>query len=68
MKRLVRVHFVDDTPSLEGILLRFRTGLSAHYIVEQAAVVSPGAAQPVQLTGNRVRVPRERVAFIQELR
>ena len=62
------MHFAGDTPSIEGILIGYRTGRTGHYIVEQAAIVSANQAQPVELTGNRVRVPRERVAFIQELR
>ena len=58
---------VDSTPTLEGLLRTYRTGrYGNHYVLEMAElIVAPGQTQ--QLDGNSVRVPRERVAWVQEL-
>lgn len=58
---------MHDLPSLEGLLVSYRTQRQGgHYIIELAKVIeSPD--DTVTLTGDRVRVPRERVAFVQEL-
>lgn len=67
-KRLVRLHLDNDQPSIEGVLESYRTGLAGgHYVVRLAKVwESPSAS--VSLEGNKVRVPRERVVFVQELK
>lgn len=58
----------DDTaPSLEGILRSYRTDLHGdHYVLELATAVSETGS--FTLDGQHVRIPRERVAFIQELK
>lgn len=67
-KRLARVHLVDDLPSIEGLVRSYRSGLSGeHYVIELAKVLH-GTDQTEALEGRRVLVPRERVAFIQELK
>jgi len=68
MRRHVRLHLHGELPSLEGLLVSYRTGrYGNHYILELAKVIETVDAS-VTLEGNRVRVPRERVAFIQELK
>lgn len=66
-RRLVRLHLVGDLPSLEGVLRTYRTARNGnHYILELVKVIqSPDAS--LTLEGEAVRVPREQVAFIQEL-
>lgn len=67
-KRLVRVHLKDDLPSIEGLVRTFVTDMNGgHYVVELARVLERADAT-VTLEGSRVRIPRERVAFIQELK
>lgn len=67
-KRLVRLHLADDLPSIEGLLVSYRTSRSGnHYVVELAKVLE-GTDQTVTLEGRRALVPRERVAFVQELK
>ena len=64
-KRLVRLHLEGQDPSLEGILSGHWDG---HYILRLAKVIASTDGQPFELTGSTVKVPRERVIFIQELR
>ena len=67
-KRLVRLHMKNDLPSLEGLCRTFWTDWTgSHYVVELAKVVE-GVDRTITLEGGRVRVPRENVAFLQELR
>lgn len=62
------MHLLEDLPSLEGLLVSYRTGRhGGHYILELVKVIEAPDAT-VTLDGNRVRVPRERVAFVQELK
>lgn len=57
-----------DGPSIEGLLVSYRTGrYGGHYVLELAKVLEAVDAS-VTLEGNRVRIPRERVAFVQELK
>ena len=68
MKRLVRLHLLNDLPSIEGLLGSYRTSRNGgHYTIELAKVIEAPDAT-LTLEGNRVRVPRERVAFVQELK
>lgn len=71
-KRLVRLHLENDLPSLEGLLDGYRTRWNGgHYTLRLAQLLEHSDGnQPVQysLEGGRVRVPRERVAFVQELK
>ena len=62
-KRLVRVHLEGDAPSLEGVFVGFWAG---HYVLRVATLLE-GADASVELDGASVRVPRERVLFVQEL-
>lgn len=57
----------DSSPTVEGLLRSYRTRrYGNHYVVEMAElIVAPGQTQPLE--GSCVRVPRERVAWIQEL-
>jgi len=66
-KRKVAIHMREDGPTVEGLLRSYRTDFSGgHYVVELAELVlAPGKTQ--ELEGRWVRVPRERVAWIQEL-
>lgn len=67
-KRKVAVHMIGSEPTLEGLLRTYNTGLyGGHYVLELAdVVVAPGNTQ--ELEGRRVvRVPRERVSWVQEL-
>ena len=66
-KRLVRIHLKHDLPSVEGVMRSFTTWGSWHYTVRLAKVVE-GETRTVTLEGGKVRIPRENVAFIQELR
>lgn len=67
-KRLVRLHLAENLPSVEGLLVTYRTGRTGnHYVVELAKVLE-GTDQTVTLEGRRVMVPRERVVFVQELK
>lgn len=67
-KRLVRLHFREDgTPSLEGLLCGYRTHRSGNHYVLGLVKVIKSADESYTLDGETVRVPRERVAFIQEL-
>lgn len=66
-KRHVRLHLADNAPSLEGLLVDYRTARNGnHYVLELASAIQ-GVDQSYQLEGPQVRVPRERVVFIQEL-
>lgn len=70
-KPLVRLHLKDGMPSLEGVLDSYWTGWTAdHYTLRLAHMLEANDsvdAARYSLDGNRVRVPRERVAFVQEL-
>lgn len=70
-KKLVRLHLVDGLPSLEGVLDSYWTGYTAdHYVLRLAHMLESNdstEAAKYSLDGTRVRVPRERVAFVQEL-
>lgn len=59
-KRRVRLHFLDDAPSIEGIQIGCFGG---HYVIEQPEL-KRGENSTVALSGH-VRVPRERVFFVQ---
>lgn len=61
------MHLHGDQPTIEGLLKSYWTWLSGrHYIVDLAALaVAPG--QTRELEGERVRIPRENVSWIQEL-
>ena len=66
-KRKVAIHMRDDGPTIEGLMETYRTDFNGgHYVVELAELVlAPGKTQ--ELEGRCVRVPRERVAWVQEL-
>jgi hypothetical protein len=63
-KRLVRLHLADDQPSLEGVLCGHWAG---HYVLKLAKILETADAT-VSLDGHSVRVPRERVVFVQVIR
>ena len=63
-RKLVRLHLAGDQPSIEGVLTGFWAG---HYIVKLARVFETADASH-SLDGPSVRVPRERVVFVQVLR
>lgn len=64
--RRVAVHMVDG-PSIEGLLKSYRTRrYGQHYLIDHAVLVT-APDQSRELEGNRVRVPRERVLWVQEL-
>jgi hypothetical protein len=66
-KRHVRLHLADGAPSIEGLLQHYSTRRTGnHYVLELATVVS-GQSESFELDGPSVKVPRERVVFIQEL-
>lgn len=64
----MRLHFKQDNlPSLEGIQRTWRTDWhGGHYVLELPKMVE--AQGTSTLEGDRVRVPRENVAWIQELK
>lgn len=66
-KRLVRVHLDGDHPSIEGLVQSTRIRRDGHYIVELASVIE-AEERSFKLEGDKVRIPRERVVFLQELR
>lgn len=63
----MRLHLVGDSPSLEGLVASTRIRRDGHYVVELASVIE-GESRSFKLEGDRVRVPREQVVFLQELR
>ena len=65
-KRLVRMHLDADNPSLEGLTGRLPIFRGSHYVLELASLIE-GEERTFKLDGNRVRVPRERVVFLQYL-
>lgn len=74
-KRLVRVHLSregQEMPGIEGLMRWYRTGwCGGHYTVELAQIIEAvdnGDTRQYTLEGERVRIPRENVAFIQELK
>ena len=62
-KRLVRLHLEGSSPSLDGILTGFWAN---HYVLVTGSVVE-SENRSYALDGPSVRVPRERVVFVQEL-
>jgi len=66
-RRLVRLHLDNNNPSIEGILVGSPLGWADHYVVRTASVLTAPDAN-VELDGVDVRVPRERVVFVQTLR
>ena len=62
------IHMVGPQPTLEGLLRTYNTARNGgHYIIEMAEVsVAPGRTE--ELEGRRVCIPREQVAWIQELK
>ncbi len=63
-KRLVRLHLEGSQPSIEGIL----TGFWANHYVLATATVLETPERSYELDGLSVRVPRERVVMVQELK
>jgi hypothetical protein len=63
-RRLVRLHLEGEQPSVEGVLTGFWAG---HYVLQLARVFETADASH-SLEGPSVRVPRERVVLVQELR
>ena len=61
-KRLVRLHFVDDSPSIDGVYVGTSAG---HYVIAKAGLVRE-EDDPVTLDGE-AWVPKERVLFMQVL-
>lgn len=61
------MHLDGNHPSVEGLLRGYGVGHGGHYVVELASVVE-GENRTFKLQGDRVRIPRERVVFVQELR
>jgi hypothetical protein len=57
------MHLNDNQPSLEGVL---GPTWGTEYVLQLAKIVTETGSH--ELTGPRVRVPRERVVFIQELK
>lgn len=61
----------QDLPSIEGLLTGYFTWFrGGHYTVQLAQLLEAtdvGEPRKFSLEGGRVRVPRERVAFVQEL-
>lgn len=70
-RKLVRLHLKDGLPSLEGVLDSYWTAYTGdHYTLRLAQMLEASdstEAVKYSLDGGRVRVPRERVAFVQEL-
>ncbi len=66
-RRLVRLHLEGNAPSLEGVLTGYPLHHAGHYVLRLPALVE-AEDRTVSLDGPVVRVPRERVAFCQELR
>lgn len=66
-KRLVRLHLADNQPSLEGLLTGWPSRHAGHYVLQLPQLVE-GVDRTVTLDGVAVRVPRERVVFVQVLR
>ena len=66
-RKLVRVHYKSDLPSVEGVMRSFATWGTWHYTVRLAKVIE-GESRTVTLEGGKVRIPRENVAMVQELR
>ncbi len=66
-RRKVALHMHRDEPTIEGLLGSYRTWwFGGHYVVRLAAlVVAPGQTQTLE--GDKVRIPRENVAWVQEL-
>jgi len=62
-KHLVRLHLDRNEPTVEGILVG--TGKNGHYLV-LAPKLLPDNQPPRDLAGT-LRVPRERVVYVQEL-
>lgn len=61
----VRIHFVDQEPSLEGFLVSRRR---REYAVALPKVLTAADAQPVELDEARLAViPREKVFFFEVL-
>ncbi len=60
------MHLDADNPSLEGLVGRLPVSRGAHYVLELASLIE-GEERTFKLDGERVRVPRERVVFLQEL-
>jgi hypothetical protein len=59
-KRRVRLHFLDDAPTLEGFLVGRYGG---HYVVELPKLLEQ-KGRTVALSGH-IEVPAERVFFVQ---
>lgn len=66
-KRMVRLHLDGSNPSIEGLLVGSPFGWADHYVIRTATLVA-GEDQSHDLEGHDVRVPRERVVFLQTLR
>ena len=62
-RRLVRLHVVDDGPSVEGVLSGIRAG---HYVLRDARLLT-SAESSTQLDGRETWVPRSRVVLVQLL-
>lgn len=62
-RRLVRLHFADSSPSMDGIYVGKEAG---HYVLMKAAILSEDGEDPVGLEGE-TWVPKERVLFMQVL-
>ena len=61
-RRVVRVHFADDSPSIDGAYVGTSAG---HYVIAKAGLVRE-EGEPVALDGE-AWVPKERVLFMQVL-
>ena len=59
-RRRVRLHFADNRPTLQGVLVGCYGG---HYILEQASLLE-ARDRTVNLSGH-AEVPRETVFFVQ---
>lgn len=59
--RSVRLHFADDSPSIDGVYVGTKSG---HYVIAKAELVREHAAEPVAMEGE-AWVPKGRVLFMQ---
>jgi len=61
-KRRVRLHLVNNEPSVEGIFVGF---WASHYVVAVPSIVT--AQKSVELEGPRVRVHKHQVLLMEDL-
>lgn len=63
-RRLVRLHLDGNAPSVEGVFVGFWAG---HYVLRVATLIE-AETRSHELEGTCVKVPREKVVLVQELR